>query len=173
VNNLFCEAVTGVPIVPPAPPTPEEAWRAVPIPQPGININPGELGATGVETWLWSSAADPVSVSVTLRGYAVTGVAAPTEWHWNMGAMAGTSNPPPGLRAGRPGSPDQPAVRYTYETKGGYTITHQVEWSGTFTVSGWGLPGLTLDAGAIVVESSRPYQVVEIRSVRLPPDGTC
>jgi hypothetical protein len=161
-----------VPVVPPPPPTPEEAWQAIPIPEPGININPGERGATGIETWLWGSSAEPVSVTVTVRGYTVAGVATPTEWRWNMGSVAGSSNPSPSLRSGRPGSPGDPAARYTYETKGGYTIAHQVEWSGSFTVSGWGLPGLTFDAGAILVESSRTYPVVEIRSVRLPPDGS-
>jgi hypothetical protein len=171
-NELFCEAESGIPVVPPAPPTPEEAWQAVPIAEPSININPDGLGATGIETWLWGSSADPVSVSVTVRGYTVTGVASPTEWQWNMGSISGTSNPSPALRASTPGSSQAPAGRYTYETKGSYTITHEVTWSGTFTVTGWGLPALPLNAGIIVVESSRPYQVVEIRSVRLPAEGS-
>jgi hypothetical protein len=144
----------------------------MPIPEAAVNINPSELGATGVETWLWGSSAEPVSLSVTVRGYSVSGVAAPTEWRWNMGSSRGTANPPTDLVAISPGSPAHPAAGYTYETKGGYTVTHQVEWSGTFTVSGWGLSGLTLDAGTIVAEATRPYDVVEIRSVRLPPDGS-
>ncbi len=158
------------PQVPPPPPTPEEAWSAAAVPEPAINISPSSLGATGIETWLWGASAAGVPVSVSVRGYTVSGVAAPTEWRWSMGATERTSNPPPDLRASVPGSPDQPAARYTYETKGSYTITHHVVWSGTFTVSGWGLAGVALDAGAIIVETSRPYPVAEIRSVRLPSE---
>jgi hypothetical protein len=168
VTSQFCEEVA----VPPPPPTPEEAWRAVPSPEPAISINPVELGATGIETWLWGATAESVSVSVTVRGYTVTGTATPTQWRWNMGGTAGTSNPAPELRAGRPGSAADPAVRYTYETKGTYRLTHEVVWSGSFTVSGWGLAGLTLDAGVIIVTSSRDYPVAEIRSVRLSPAGS-
>ncbi len=165
VSTNYCQE----PALPPPPPTPEEAWRGAPIPAPAVNINPGEEGATGIESWLWGAPAAAVPVSVSVRGYTVSGVAGAAEWRWNMGATEGTANPAPDLEASRPGSPEAPAARYVYETKGAYSVTHRVVWSGSFTVTGWGLDGLVLDAGIIVVESTRPYTVIEIRSVRQTP----
>ena len=83
-----------------------------------------------------------------------------------MGNMAGTRNPDPHLPSTRAGSESDPAVTYTYETKGGYTVEMTVTYDGGFTVAG---PyGVTMNAsiGAITVTGSRAYDVIEVRSAR-------
>lgn len=153
--------------IPPPPPTPAELRGLAQAPAPTVNLSPDGRGVTGLATRLWADPPAPVVVGpLALRGWSVTGRADPTLWEWSMGEMAGTRNPDPHLSSTSPGSEAEPAVTYTYETKGDYTVTMTVTYGGSFTVVG---PfGVTVNAGigAISVSSSRAYNVIEVRSAR-------
>lgn len=157
---------TDVP-VPPPPPTPAQLRGLAQAPAPTVNISPNGRGVTGLATRLWADAPTPVVVGpLVVRSWSVTGRADPTKWEWLMGDMTGTRNPDPYLSSTRAGSESDPAVTYTYETKGGYTVTMTVTYDGAFTVVG---PyGVTVNAsiGAITVTNSRAYDVIEVRSAR-------
>lgn len=161
VFDYRCPSPGGAVPVPPAPPGPAEVWGVAPVTEPVIGVNPDNEGLTGLDTWLWGYDSGPVPVSVTLRGYTVTGIARIVRWTWEMG------DPQAGFReSSDPGSEEHPAASYTYETKGDYTLVHSTYWRATFTVSGHGLPDIPLDAGAVATSVSRPYDVVEVRGIR-------
>lgn len=153
--------------IPPPPPTPAELRGLAQAPAPTVNLSPNGRGVTGLATRLWADPPTPLVVGpLTLRSWSVTGRAETTLWEWSMGDMAGTRNPDPHLSSTRPGSEGDPAVTYSYETKGGYTVTMTVTYGGTFTVVG---PyGVTVNSniGAIAVTGSRTYDVIEVRSAR-------
>ena len=153
--------------IPPPPPTPAELRGLAQAPAPTVNLSPDGRGVTGLATRLWADPPAPVVVGpLALRGWSVTGRADPTLWEWSMGQMAGTRNPDPHLSSTNPGTEANPAVTYTYETKGDYTVTMTVTYGGSFTVVG---PyGVTVNAGigAISVSNSRSYNVIEVRSAR-------
>ena len=142
------------------PPTIGEIWNAAAIPGPQIGVSPTTDGVTGLETWMW--AANPqttVRVSVTLDGFTVTGTAQLVGYQFDFGDGGSTSSTIGGSEA-------QPAVRHTYETKGDYTLRVASLWRGEFVMTG---PGLTtplpVDLRTAQLTSTRPYRVVEIRSV--------
>ena len=157
---------TDVPI-PPPPPTPAELRGLAQAPAPTVNLSPNARGVTGLAVHLWADPPTPVVVGpLVLRSWSVTGRADTTKWEWSMGDMAGTRNPDPYLSSTRAGSESDPAITYTYETKGGYTVETTVTYDGGFTVTG---PyGVTVNAGigAITVTGSRAYDVIEVRSAR-------
>jgi hypothetical protein len=64
------------------------------------------------------------------------------------------------------GSSASPAAVFTYEAKGTYTVETEVDYSGSFTVTGPFGVVITADVGAITVTSSQPYDVIEVRSAR-------
>lgn len=153
--------------IPAPPPTPAELRGLAQAPTPTVRLSPNARGVTGLAVRLWADPPTPVIVGpLALRGWSVTGRADPTRWEWSMGDMAGTRNPDPYLSSTRPGSESDPAVTYTYETKGGYVVEMTVTYDGAFTVTG---PyGVTVSAniGAITVTGTRAYDVIEVRSAR-------
>jgi hypothetical protein len=173
VDDPATPANEGAPALPPPPPPPPSAGEVldrIPIPDPTIGVSPvnGLAGARGpAMTMLWdANGAAPLSVTVTIRGYTVTATAGPEEWEWDMLASGPEGrNPSPILRATRPGTRDDPAATYTYETRGDYTITLRVRWRGAFTFSGNGVPSETRPLGTTTQESTTGYHVIEIRPV--------
>ena len=168
-------AVTARPEPPPPPPTAAEIWARVPLPAPRFGVNPAINGLTGLDTFLWDPDAGPRTATVTLRGYTAQASAQAVRWTWRMSepgepGPASRSNPNPVVQASTPGSRDTPAATYMYETKGDYTLTATVMWSGTYSYSGNGQPPQTVSLGTTERDSTQPYHVVEIRSVLEPLD---
>ena len=168
-------AVTAQPEPPPPPPTAAEIWARVPLPAPRFGVNPAINGLTGLDTFLWDPDAGPRTATVTLRGYTAQASAQAVRWTWRMSepgepGPASRSNPHPVVQASTPGSRENPAATYMYETKGDYTLTMAVMWSGTYTYSGNGQPAQTVSLGTTDRSSTQPYHVVEIRSVLEPLD---
>lgn len=163
--NSWCPPAD--PPVPPPPPTAAELRGLAQAPAPTINVAPNGRGVTGLPVRLWADPPAPVAVGpLVLRGWSVKGRAESTKWEWSMGDMAGTRNPDPNLSSTRAGSAADPAATYTYETKGGYTITMTVTYNGGFTVTGPFGVTVNADIGAVSVSASRAYDVIEVRSAR-------
>lgn len=160
----------GTPTPPPTPPSPAEVWRKVPLPTPGLGINPDGEGLTGLETWLWSTNPGPVAAQTSIRGYTTTATATPVRWVWQMWRDGDTPNlnPNPRVESADPGSAASPAATYTYETKGDYTVTLTVWWAGDFTFTGFGVSQRE-SLGDTSREASRLYHVIEVVSVLVAP----
>lgn len=143
--------------LPPAPPTREELIDATPIPEPAILANPSGRGLTGLESWFWAADDGPVTASVTLRGWTVSGTLTADHWTWTTGDGGHYD-------MSTSGSADDPAVRHMWETKDTWSVTLEVSWTGTYTVSGF---GTTLVIDELVAEDSTTveYPVVEVRAV--------
>lgn len=137
--------------------SPADIFRLEPIPAPGIGLNPGDKGLTGLETWGWYEGPQTVTVTVFLRGYEVTAVAHPTGYQWSFGDGATES-------IASPGSPSSPAVKHMYQTKGTYSVTLTATWSGSYTFTGDGVSGGGL-LGSVSIRNSVSYPVEEVRSV--------
>jgi hypothetical protein len=155
---------SNVPIFPPVPPVPTigEIWSVAmrDIPPPGLGVNPPNKGLTGLDTWLWYQGATQVGVSTGIGVWSITGTAYLTAVHYETGDGATYD-------AGA-GSPDAPAVRHVYETKGSYQLTVTGRWEADVVLSGPGLPGAAVPIGTAVLRSSYGYPVVEIRAVLVP-----
>lgn len=145
------------PAPPPAAPTREELEKSVPVPLPTIAANPSGQGVTGLDSWFWADNASPVTATVSLRGWTVTGTLTPTKWVWSTGDGASYT-------ASTPGSQADPAVEHAYQTKGSRQLAVQVSWEGSYTVSGY---GTTYTVEDLVTENTATvdYPVAEIRSV--------
>ncbi len=155
------------------------------LPRPAVGVNPGQRGLTGLETYFWyedgtnrslesvdhdgNPATAPVpglEVAANAGPYAITGRVAVVRYQWRI-------TPAKGPGAGRdratltsttPGSPEHPAARYVFETKGRYTLTIETLWDGsyTWTVSGQEGSG---SLGEVPLSQSRDYDVTEVRAV--------
>jgi hypothetical protein len=146
------------PAPPPAPPTMAEitALAQGQVRSPTVGVSPDGDGLTGLETWFWYSGERELEVSTTIRGYGVTATMRPAHYYWFTGESL--------LGASAPGSPAAPAVRWTYETKGGYRIYVQAVWDGTWEFAGWGATA-SGDLATIRATGARDYVVNEVRSV--------
>lgn len=155
-NSAPADAPPPAPL-PPAPPTREELLDATPIPQPIIEANPSGRGLTGLESWFWAGDSGAVTAAVTLRGWTVSGTLTADSWTWTTGDGGR-------YEVSTPGSPEDPAVRHLWETKDTWSVTLEVSWSGSYTVSGF---GTTLVVDGLVAEDSTTvdYPVVEVRAV--------
>lgn len=151
------------PFATPALPTIAEVLGAAEVPEPQIGGNPEGRGLTGLASWFWvEGATDPVEVDVMLRGWTVSGSLGADEWRWQVGDAAYTS-------AG-PGSEAAPAVEHTFEREGTVGVAVDVAWSGSYTVSGYGI-SFTVPGLATTTSSSLDYEVIEVRSVVDGPEG--
>ncbi len=151
------------PQAPPAPPTQDELLASVPIPRLAIRRNPAGRGLTGLESWFWAAAPGATATSVTLRGWQATGSLSPTRWVWQTGD------------GGRyvtdgPGTAEDPAVAHTYEARGTWRLSVRVEWSGSYTVTGY---GTTYTVAGLSTEDTADldYPVIEVRGVLDEPSG--
>ena len=160
---------TGV-IAPPPPPPPSgsQVWAAAsnwePLVSAGIEANPDTQGLTGLSSWFWLSnpttALPPLTAAV--NGYAVTASASISSYTWTFGDGNSAS-------AYSPGSASDPAATYTYETKGGYTVSVIAHYVGSYTITGFGLAPQTFPLDIDVTMGTLSYGVQEIRSVLIYP----
>ncbi len=155
------------------------------LPRPTVGVNPARQGLTGLETYFWyedgtnrspesvdhdgNAATPPVpglEVTANAGPYAITGRVAVVRYQWRItpagGPTAGRDRAT--LTSTSPGSPDRPAARYLFETKGRYTITVETVWAGSYTWTGPGQQGSD-NLGEVPLSSSRDYDVIEVRSV--------
>lgn len=156
---------------PPPPPTAAEMFDHIPIPAPAFGVSPRGDGLTGLATWLWDpSGTSGRTVTATIRGWTATATANPGSWQWTMAdpgepGPASTKNPSPTVSASSPGSEASPAVTYTYETPGVYTLTLRVTWSGSFTYTRPGFTSATAPLGTSTRTTTRSYTVASISPV--------
>ena len=69
----------------PEPPTIGEIWNATNIPTPSLSTSPITDGVTGLETWLWATGPDTITVTTApLNGYTVTGTATRTGYTFDF-----------------------------------------------------------------------------------------
>jgi hypothetical protein len=136
---------------------------ATPIPEPEINANPASRGLTGLDSWFWAANPGAVSASVSLRGWTVSGNLSIGSWVWETGDGGH-------YETDGPGSAKDPAVRHMYETKGVWPLSLEVSWSGSYTVSGYGV-SFAVDGLSVEGSDSLDYQVIEVRGV-IDDDGS-
>ena len=125
-----------------------QAADQVPIPAPGVSMNPGpsDGAVVNVETWLWVDPASwqPVAAQASAGGVVVTATASPRRVLWDMGngdrvTCAGPGTPYDSTRASSAQSTD---CSYTYRQSsaraegGAYTVTATVVWEVSWTVTG-------------------------------------
>lgn len=137
---------------------PVPSFDLAPLPAPTLETNPDSPdpgGVTGLEQWAWDATpTTPVSWRQAGRGGITadcvrtpppvrTFTAAPVAWYWSFGDAGGDQ------RTAGPGSAEDPAGRWTYETKGYYQLTVVVEWAGD-------------PSGTIGVRSGRELRIDEI-----------
>jgi hypothetical protein len=161
---------------PQPPPTPAVIWARTPIDVPTFGVNPSEDGLTGLATWLWDpTGGSPVTANVALRGYTAHATASPVQYQWTMWEAGeppgGNVNPYPVVSADHPGSRQDPAATYMYKTKGDYTLTMTVTWAGSYTYTDPAGATQSVDLGTTIRTATRPYHVVEIRSVLVAPQS--
>lgn len=144
----------------------QQALNEVPLPQPGINMNPSsDKGAvTNVETWLWidSRQWQPVSASASAGTVSVTTTATPDHVVYDMGNGDQVTCGGPGT----PYDPNRPAAdqstdcSYTYhrssanQPSGRYTVTatvfYSVAWNATGIAAGGALAPVTQSSSVAI-----------------------
>lgn len=167
---------SGTTTAPQPPPTPAEIWARTPIATPTFGVNP-DIGLTGLRTWLWDpNGGAAVNATVQLRGYTAQATATPVRWEWTMGGRPGDTesrqNPPyrvvstqPGRAWAPGGRGGPPAGTYVYETRGDYTLTLTVTWTGSYTYTDPAGAVQNVDLGTTTRTATRSYQVAEVRPV--------
>lgn len=151
----------------PPPITPEEVWSALAegrIPAPRVSLDPPPAfgGLTGLETRASAEGGTELAVEASVEGYGVRAEVRAISYLWEMGD--GTR-----YRTDHPGSPEHPAVRHVYETKGDYLLTLAVEWTGTYRfTTPTGTTHGPYPLGSELFTEEVPYRVVEVRSVPVP-----
>lgn len=146
-------------VLPPMPPNPEVVWDRVPLPPPEVRVNPAAGGLTGLETFYWYDQPTEARLDVDLDGFVVSVEAKTVRWRWRTGD--GTE-----LTSSQPGTAEAAAASHVYETKGDYTVTVEVTWTGTYQFSGPGLAPVVVPLGERTFTGQAPLPVMEIRGVR-------
>ncbi len=157
---LTCSLADSGGAPPPAPSLDEIRASVVElIPQPTVELNPQARGLVGFEVWLWSEVPTaPVSASVEVRGWTATVTATPASYHWTTSTGENLSSPVPGSEA-------QPAATFAYQHSGDHTVTHSVVWSGTYTLTGYGVTVSDADLGTVEPAASLVQDVVSVEAV--------
>jgi hypothetical protein len=162
LEDLIADPLAGQP---PAPPTVEEAWAQVPIEPAVIGASP-DVGVTGMDTWLWAD--DPGTLGagpVDLRGWEIEGQAQIEEWTWS----GEDGDDAWSVSSASAGSEQDPAGEHMYDVKGDYEIAVARAWTGSYTVTGYGIT-YTVDDLTYEDEATVPYDVDEIVAVVDEPD---
>jgi hypothetical protein len=169
--NTSSGTVVWVPATAPADPVAlaEQALRYVPLPLPGIGMNPpaGRDELVNVPIWLWvdPTAWTPVSASASAGGVNVVTTATPQRVVWDMGDGGVVACP----GAGTPYDPAQPAgaptCSYTYRRPAErLVVTATIEWSVAWRSTSW----TGGDLGVVRRASSVPVRVAESQAVNTP-----
>ena len=148
-------------------PAAERIWSEVPLPEPAWGLSPGLDGLTGLPTHLWDPRGGaPVSTTVDLGGFTATATARPVHYEWTMWEPDDPENrnPHPIVSSLVPGRESRPAAKYTYETKGDYSVTYTVTWEGSYILAGPAVNEV-VDLGTTTTSSTRRYHVTEVRAV--------
>lgn len=144
----------------------QQALSEVPLPQPGINMNPSsdEGAVTNVDSWLWidPSQWQPVSASASAGNVTVTTTAEPDRVVYDMGNGDRVTCVGPG----KPYDPNRPSAaqstdcKYTYRRSsasrpgGRYTVTatvsYRVAWNATGIAAGGALPPVTQSSSVTI-----------------------
>lgn len=147
---------------PPPPPTLREmsalAQELIIVPDVRVSPDPEVGGVTGLETWFWYEGQDEVTATAAIRGYSVTATMRPSRYYWDPDDPRGVI-----LESDRPGSEEEPAARWVYETKGDYRVRVQVVWDGTWSFTGFGAAA-NGDLPTIRATGATDYRVDEVRS---------
>lgn len=153
-------ATPDAPAPPPRTPTVGEISDLVraEVASPVVGVSPDPEGITGMPTRFWAEGPQQARVALALRGYAVTATLQPTAYCWDPGDPAAGQ-----LCAPHPGSEDDWAADWVYETKGAYQITAETVWNGTWTFSGHGASAGG-ELATIHTTRTRTYPVTEVRS---------
>jgi len=162
-SRVVCSGTGGAVPLPPEPPSAEEIWDRVPIPEGRMGVNPARDGLTGLETWLWYEGdAGPVQLPpIEIRGYAVTATAKAAVFTWKM-----ADDPASHYSRSVPGSQAHPAAVHVYQAKRDYNTVMEVGWEGSYSFSGFGIALANQPLGRVTLTSERLYHVVEARGVR-------
>jgi hypothetical protein len=131
------------------------------IPAPDISVNPTE-GITGLESWFWVDGFEThVEAVVDVDGWRVAAALDAIEWRWTVEGETYTSS--------GPGSEADPAAQHTFDVKGSHEVVVEVEWAGSFDVTGYGV-SFTQEVLDAQTSSSADYTVVEVVTVVDEPD---
>jgi hypothetical protein len=173
------------------------AQTAEAVPSSQVNYNPLVIGLTGLDTWLWYDFSDPQSyqlgpLTAEVFAYGRTWQLIAYAWvdsvHWDLdcesqcdfrGMVAewddsgmdashdfpDTAGQIAAVYDGGGPSDDDALAVHLYEEKGDYTVATATVWRGYYT--SLGVPYLY---DPVVVVTSRPYEVQEIRGVLTTPD---
>ncbi len=179
------------------PTDPDFADVAADVPNAQVNYNPLVVGLTGLDTWLWYEFTTPntyslgpktVSVSAYGREWTLTAHAWIDAIHWDLDCesqcdfrgpitewddsgvdltydFADTAGQIATVYDGGGPSDDDALAVHLYEEKGDYTVATATVWRGYYT--SLGVPYLY---DPVVVVTSRPYLVQEIRGVLTTPE---
>jgi hypothetical protein len=181
--DIYCNGTNvSTTVVPPGgaapPPAPAEVAALTPFPAETIHINPCGLGLTGLTSWFWvavgpgaGSAVPPIAATATIRGYTVHVTASPVSYRWDI---KGVTRPDiyATLWGTKGGSVSYPSVSWMPETKGFYTVTLTVAWSGQYSFTGNGISQSSALGPVDQAPQTRQMGVQEIRSVLVSPDAT-
>jgi hypothetical protein len=178
------------------PENPDFADVAADVPSAQVNYNPLVIGLTGLDTWLWYEFTTPNTYSlgpktVTVNAYGKDWTLTANAWvdaiHWDVdcenqcdfrGSVAEWDDSDMDLTYDFPDTPGEIAASYEgggpsdddalakhlYEEKGMYTVATATVWRGYYV--SLGVPYLY---DPVVVVTSRPYEVQEIRGVLTTP----
>lgn len=142
----------------PAPPTIGEIWSRAALPAPTLGLSPVGQGVTGLETWIWATSDETLALSLTIRGYTVTGTARLAGWQFATGD--GTV-----VERAAGGAPNRPALRHAYERIGAYDLGVTARWDATVVVSGPDFAPRPTPIGEALLLATYRYPVTEVRAV--------
>ena len=132
-------------------------------PSPKIQVAPGRIGLTGLDSYFWLDPVDPITASAVAGGLVVTAEARPVEYVWNFGDGQDfvTSEP------GQPwGSHESGSISHMYESDGRYELTLEQIWEARWHVAG----GPWQSLGYFSNSAARPYAVRQVVPVLVPGD---
>ncbi len=148
--------------VPAQPPTIGEIWQTAAIPNPSLSISPPNEGVTGLDTWIWTSSPDTVTINATINGWSVTGIA--SRIGYALDGTDGADGDGQIRYSAVGGSIEQPAFNVVFQTKGQRDLRIASRWTANLSMSGPGLPATPTDLGTATLTTQTIYPVAEIRS---------
>ena len=124
---------------------------------PELDIAPGEIGLTGLETYVWIDEPAPVSVSAAAGGTTVDARAFPSQYLWDWGDGNDTLT----YDSGRPWTRHSPgSIEHVYETRGRYDLSVEVVWEAQWRIDG----GAWLALGFFSLGDSVDYPVRQVQA---------
>jgi hypothetical protein len=124
---------------------------------PELDIAPGEIGLTGLETYVWVERLAPVSVSAAAGATRVDARAVASQYLWDWGDGDDTLTYDPG----RPWSRFQEgSIGHLYETRGRYELSVEVVWEAQWRINGGAWQAL----GFFSLSDSVDYPVRQVQA---------